>query len=74
MKNCFCDGPYSTEQTPRKKKAVAKTVLHPSLPPKPHEHRSGDDFAQKFDRCILVVAGRVGLSGGASPHMRPEER
>ena len=48
-------------------KAIANPVFHPSLPPKPHEHRPGDDFAQKFDRCIRVVADRVGLWGGASP-------
>ena len=44
----------------KKIKAVANPVFYPSLfAPKPHEHRPGDDFAQKFDRCIRVAAGRV---------------
>ena len=56
---------------PRKKiKAVTNPVFHPSSPPKPHEHRPGDDFAQKFNRCVPVAAGRVGLCGGASPSKR----
>ena len=54
--------------------AVASPVFHPSLPPKPHGHRPGDDFAQKFDRCIRVAAGRVGLWGGASPPKTSQER
>ena len=39
-----------------------------------HEHRPGDVFAQKFDRCIRVAAGRVGLWGGASLPKRSQER
>ena len=50
----------------KKIKAVANPVLHPSVPPKPHEHRPGDDFARKFDRCIRAAADRVGLWGSAS--------
>ena len=67
----------STEYRPRRLKkieAVANPVFHPSLPPKPHEHRPGDDFAQKFDRCIRVAAGRVGLWGDASPPKTSQER
>ena len=59
--------------TPQKTiKAVANPVFHSSLSPKPHEHRPGDGFAQKFDRCIRVASGRVGLRGGASPPKTPQ--
>ena len=46
----------------------------PVLPPKPHEHRLGDDLAQTIDRYIRVAAGRVGLWGGASPPKTSQER
>ena len=56
---------------PQKKTRPSQTqFFHPSLPPKPHDHRPGDDFAQKFDRFIRVAAGRVGLWGGASQPKR----
>ena len=38
-------------------KAVANPGFHPSLPPKPHQHHPGHDFAQKFHRCIPVTWG-----------------
>ena len=69
------DGPWHRVDRPRRLKtiqAVANSVFHPSLPPKPQEHRRGDDFAQKFDRCIRVASGRVGLRGGASPPKTPQ--
>ena len=47
-----------------------KPSFHPYLPPKPLEHRLGNDFDQKFNRCIPVVAARVGLRGCASPLKR----
>ena len=56
----------------KKNKAVANPVFHPSLPPKPHQHGPGEDFAEKFDRCIRVAAGRVGLWGGVSPPKTPK--
>ena len=59
---------------PKKNQGRRKPSFHPSLPPKPHEHQPGEDFAQKFDRCIRVAAGRVGLWGGASPPKRSQER
>ena len=58
----------------KRNKAIAKPGFHPSLPPKPHEHRPGQDFARKFDRYIPVAAGHVGLWGGASSPRRPQER
>ena len=54
--------------------AVANPVFHFSLPPKPHEHQPGHDFAQKFDRCIPVAAARVALRGCASPPKRFQRR
>ena len=54
--------------------AVANSAFHPSLLPKPHEHRPSDEFAQKFDRCILATAGRVGLWGGASQRKGSQEQ
>ena len=57
-----------------KSKAVANPVLHPSLPPKPHENQADQDFAQKFHRCIPVAAASVGLRGCASRHKRSQER
>ena len=55
-------------------KVVANPVFHPSLPSKPHEHQSGNDFAQKLDRCIPVTGARVGLWGGASPSKRSQAK
>ena len=48
--------------------------FHLCLHPKLHEHQPGDDFAQKFDRCIPVAAARVGFWSRASPPKRPQER
>ena len=59
---------------PKKIKAVANPVLHASLPLKPHENQPGDDFAQEFDRCILVTAACVGFWSGASTPKRSQER
>ena len=59
---------------PQKIETLVNPLFHPSLPLKPHEHRPGDDFAQKFDRRIHVAAGRVVLWGGASPPKRSQER
>ena len=39
---------------------------------KPHEHRPGDGFGQKFDRCIPVAGVCVRLRGGASHPRRPK--
>ena len=54
--------------------AVANPVFHPSKPPKPHEHRPGDDFAQMLYRSIRVAVGRVALWGDASPSKTSLER
>ena len=60
---------------PKKTSRPSQTQLFtPSLPPKPHEHRPDDGFAQEFVRCIPVAAGCVVLGDGASPPNRSQER
>ena len=55
---------------PKKKQGRRKpSFSSPSLPPKPHQHQPGDDFAQKFDRRIPVAAAREGFWGGASNNL-----
>ena len=61
-------GQIRSPTMPRKiSMSVANPFSHPSLPPRSHEHKPGDDLAQKFDRCIPAAAGRAGLWGGTSP-------
>ena len=57
--------------TQKKSRPAQTQFFIVSRPPKPHEHQPGHDYAQKFDRCILVAAARVGLWGGASPRKKP---
>ena len=57
---------------PEKIKAVANPVFHPSLPPKskPHEHRPGDDFAQKVR---LLYSRRCCPRGGLARRQPTQE-
>ena len=59
---------------PQKNRGRINSMFNPSLPPKPHEHQPGHDFAPKFDRCIPVAAASVGLRGCASPPKRSREQ
>ena len=67
--------PTSSAAPPRKKSRPSQTQFSiPPMPPKPREHKLGHDFAQKFDRCIPVVAASVRHRGCASPPKRSQER